>query len=451
MDKREEDILDDILDGEETEEYEEVVIPESLRGEQDNETEEKNEVNEKSEEKEPESPDLSAFLDENTEVEDIDAVDPELDGDLSKFVDDDDSNKKDKQKKNERDEIEKEIREKIAREKTKNKKLIKNVIIISVLAVVIIAGGLFAFFQIEKLSNNYIMTIENQKVTLEELKLTILLNELFNQGNYNPNPKQTAIDDLAFYMIVEKEAKDRNISLSEEEKNELKLYIEDLNNYLESQNIELPKVSNERYELILSYMILNSIYTQLIDIIVVEQNYMLNETVYTEEFENYKANYKSDYIDMVFKYVLTDKKEIAEEAREALISGLLSTDEVIKKYFIDYPEEDENAEIPIIELYQIDFITPEETEYLLSLKISEISEILYILEQYYIIFIPESINIPTNEELSGWFKDYYEQQEKNQLFFDEYDLWYNETVIKFNDKVIENFDENAYLEKLYDY
>jgi len=460
MDKREEEILDDILGGEETEEYEEIIIPESLRGEPKEETEEENK-DEKSEETELDSgePDLSEFLDENTEIDDNsddNSIDAELDKALSKFVDSD-SDKSNKKEKKDREKIEKEISEKIEQEKKQKSKLIKNISIICVAVLIVAAGTLLLFLQLDP-SNNFslfdmfggnnkdIITVGNNKVSLEQLKLTMILNEFYGQdGNYNPDPKQTAVDDLTFYMVVDKAAKDRKIELTEEDKENLKQIKDNIKNDLEMYNIILPNVSDEEFDFVICYMALNSIYSQLVDILAIEKNYTVDESLLLIEFEDYKLNYKTDYIDADFKYILTDSQEMAEEARNALTSGESPIEDIVRKYFLGYPEDE--AEIPMIQLNQMGFLTVDEIDYILSLQISDISEIFYV-EPYYVIFIPDYIDIPTDADLKEWFRDYYAYQNKNQLFYTEYDLWMNETTIKYNEKAIEDFDENAYFESL---
>lgn len=438
MDKREEDILDDILGGEETEDYEEIIIPESLIGEPKDEPDEKK-IDENKKENEP---DLSEFLEENTEADEDDKI-------LNKEKD-----KKDIKQSGDREKMESEIREQIKQEQKKKNKFIRNVSVICAAALILIAAGLFVFLQfynfddINIFSNKTVITIDSKKVTLSDLKLSLMLNELFNDGtSYNPDPKQTAVDDLIFYTIVDKAVKERNIVINEEDKEYLTSYIQSIKDYLTSNNLKSPNFSDKQYEFALSYMILNDVYTQLVDSLASEKNYALNEDDFIAEYEEYKLNYKTDYVYMDFKYVLAESQEKADEARNALLSGE-STDEAVKKYSLDYSAE--TAEIPVIALSEMGFLTDDEIDHIMTLQVADITEVFYIESYaYYIVFVVETIDIPKESELKAWYRDYYDYQKKNELFYSEYELWEKEAVIKLNDKAIENFDEDAYLEEIF--
>ena len=411
-------------------------IPETLRGEPESEeeTEEKTET----ETKPGELPDLSDFLDENTEVDSIADIDPELDKALSEFADDGD----DENKEPDKDALEAAV--KIVREQEKAKKLkfIKKVSAICVLALVLIGGGLFAFWQLDNYNNGYIMTFDDKKISMEEFKFFLI----FSQSNYEV--KQDTVNMMTQYMLLEKAVKERNIVLTPEEAEAVKEHIEYVKKDFAENNMKMPKISNDRLEFVFGteYLV-----PKLMEAVAEENNYAVDETALAAAFEDYKNNNKADYVDMDFKYLLTDSEETANEARDALIADPSLADDIIKKYFIDYPEEE--TEIPMMSLYevvyQLGILDSEGIEHLLSLQVGDISDTLYIMEMYYIIFITEEINIPDDEGLMEWFREYYQYDEKSLIFEQAYNSWKDQTPVKINEKAFENFDEEKYFESLY--
>ena len=415
MDKREEDILDEILgedetgeeevevaeemnEIEETNEPEEVVIPETLKGEQDDEIQ--------------------------SEPEDLN---PELDKELSQFTDDDDTADNNQ---GGREEIEREIREKIAQEKKKNMNLLVRIVAVCLAAVLVVGAGLFVFWMIGNSGNNYIMKFDDKKVSMEELKLTILLNILYQSESYDYT--QTAIDQLTYYMLLDKAAKERNIDFSESDKSEIKETIETIKTVY-FVDITIPKVSDERFEFILGYMMSDSVYTQLLETVAAEVNYSFDEAEYLSELEEYRAT------DKLLKYVITETEEEAQEAYDILISGAMSVDDVIRQYSVYYYEP---YGIEKIDLTQIGF--PEEDyNSIMALGDSEISSVID-LTGIYGVFITA-----TKTETEEWIREYCENYGKYQIFQEEYDYWMSETKVEINEKAREKFDFEEYWASLF--
>ena len=435
MDKREEDILDDILDGEEsgdfteteeieeTEETEEIEIPETLRGEQNDEPESENKDENKNESESGETPaDLSDFIDDNTEI-DL-TIDPDLDRALSEFADDD-SDKKENNENTEEIKI-------TARKKAKKLKLIRNISLICLAAVLVIGGGLFAFYQIDKIASNNIVTIDKEKVTVEDLKLAMILNIIFQKDSQTP--KESAIDMIIYSMVLNKAAKERDINFTEEEKDYLTSYIEYIKNDLGTYNIVMPSVTDERFEIILGYTQMNSIQYRLMEKVAEDAKYTVNESAFASELESFRLN------DKLLKYIITYTQEEADEAVKTVLSGELSFDEAVIKYSLAY---DENNGISQVNLSQIGF-GDEENGKIMNLKETEISDPIDIGGAY-AVFKPAS-----NKETEEWLRESYISNQKWQLFDSEYELWEKETKIVMNEKSIGKFDENAFLDKFWE-
>ena len=439
MDKREEDILDDILDGEEgddiieteeTEEIEEIVIPETLRGDPDDEDKPENEPETESEsdEKNDEtSADLSDFLDDNTEVDASDAIetagplDPDLDKALSAFSDDDSDDSD--QKKNKDQEENQDEDKTAAQKKPKNLKLIRNIVLICLAAALVIGGGLFAFLQIDKISNGNIMTFEGKKISIEEFKFFLLITQSNNEV------KEAAVENLVRSLVLEKAAKDKNIVLDQDGIDYVKWYADYIKNDMAQNGITMPNLSDERLEAIISA---NTVfYSKLMDKVAEESNYTVDEPAFAAEFASYLAG------DRLLKYIITETEEKAREVKELLTSGSISPDDAVTTYSVYYEGEIEKIELSKIGLAE------EDNANIMALKQSEFSDIID-LGGIYAIFI-----VATDKEAEDLFRQDYTYYAKQRLFEEAYASWKSEAKYKRNDKAFDTFDENAYFESLY--
>ena len=409
MDKREEDILDDILDGEESEE---IIIPETLRGEPDDETE--TEV-ENAENKEEIFVDLSSFLDDNTEIEDLSEIslDPELEKVLEAFSDDGSAEKKP-------EEITK--LEISPEEKAKKFKFFKNIAIICVAAVLVIGGGIFAFLQINKYNSSYIMTFENKKISVEEFKLFLL----FNQNS--ENPKESAVAGLKEFLILAKAAEDKKIELSEEDLNNAKSQADNIKQSLNYYGIPVPDISDERLAEIMS---IDGFYYKLFDKVAEEANFTVDETAFAAEFESYRQS------DKLLKYVIVESEEQMASVKDIITSGSMPVDEIIMQYSVDYSPEDGISKFKLSQLYQMGF-TEEELGDIMSMKESDISNTID-LGGAFVVFI-----VAPMKEAEDDYRAEYAHYKKQLLFETEYSFWEKEYKIKINDKVFDKFDAEEY-------
>lgn len=409
MNKREEDILDEILDGEESEESgdsEEMKLPETLMGETGHEDEDA--------ENEPEHADKKTTEDE-----------------LSRFLDDEKKDPAETDKKSDsnldREAIEREIREKIAREKKEKLNLLKKVSIVCGAVLVVIAVGLFAFFQIAEMGNNYILKFDDKKISVKEFEFFMLLNVL-NQTAYD---KQSAYNGLMDFLILNKAAKEKNAVLTDDESEYIKSNAEYIKTYLQSNNIAIPDIPDERFEEIIGVSVSGVIYYKLLDIVAEERGYAVDENDFSAKFDAYRAE------DKLLKYIITETEEDGEISREALASGM-AADEAVKKYSIYY-------EIYGIETLNASGLGFDEETFgqIMALDALEFSEVID-MGGIYAVFIAV-----THEETRDTFRSEYIYAQKNQLFLQEYEFWKSEAKEALNEKVFENFDEEEFFNTVF--
>ena len=354
-----------------------------------------------------------------------DLLDPDLDKALSQFADGDDDAQKNEEEKKKDDED----------KKRKKSKKIKMISLISAICLVVIAAGIFAFFQINNYTNSYIMSFEGKKIKTEDFKFFLI----YFAGE--SDVKTPAIDLLTETLIFEREEKARNITLTADELTSVKATASDWKSQIDAQ-YTMQKISIAFLEEILTA---SNLYTKLADQIAIEKNYTFDEADFAAQLEDYKQNGKQDYISMDFKYIITETAEAAEEARNALTGGV-SADDAIKQYSVAYDEESGYG-LDTIALDEMGFLSPEEVDDLTALKVDGISNVISLDETTHVVFITENVYIPTEDEIAESFRSLYDNSKKNEIFAGEIGKWKEEaqSKIKINQKVLDGIDVDALL------
>jgi len=417
IDKREEDILDDILDSEESEDSDEMKLPETLMGES---------------------------VDEE---EDEEPADPEPETDLSKFLDEekDEEDEKDEKKPDEapkksareldREEMEREIRAKIAQEKKEQFKVVQKIAIVCAAVVLVIGIGLFAFFQMAKAGNNYIVKFDGKKIGVEEFEFFLLRNVYNQPESPNSYNKQLAYNGLLEFLVLNKAAKAKNVVLNENEKDIVKSNVEDLKNFLKTYNLEMPKISDDRAEEIIGNSVI--IYYKLVDIVAEEFGYTVDENDFAAEFAAYYAAYQAE--DKLLKFIMTNTMEEAEAAHEALAAGM-AVDEAIEKYSALYGR----YGVETLDLSYFAYVfgfDEEKCNSLMKLNALEFSDVMS-LGNYYGVLIAA-----TYEETRDSFRSQYIFAHKTEILRNEYELWKSEAKVEMNEKVFESFDVEEFFSR----
>ena len=323
-----------------------------------------------------------------------------------------------------RAELEREIRAQIAAERRLSLQTVKKVSIVCTAVILVLGLGLFAFLQLTKPDTEYIMRFDRQKISVEDFKFVMVLN-LLNQTAYD---KKSAIDGLTDFLILDKAAKDRKIELTDDEKNYVKSSADSLKGYLESNNVSLPKISDERIEELVS---VDMLYYKLLESVAEEKGFAVDETDLAAEFAKFNAS------DKLLKYIVTNTEEEAQSAREAL-GSTLSVDDAIKHYSIAY---ESNGTEPVL-LSQLG-LDEDKQKAIMALKASEFSDVISLGEIYAVfIAVPE-------QEAKERFRSQYANGKKYQLFNTEYELWKSEAKVAINQKLFDEFDERAFFEEIY--
>jgi len=236
-------------------------------------------------------------------------------------------------------------------------------------------------------------------------------------------------------LVLEKEVTERNIHFTEENKSYIKLYVDNIQNHFKTNKLKLPKISDERWELIYGISIVEEIRYEILDEllkdILIQTNYKIDEADYAAELASYRSSEK------VLKYILTETQEEIQTAYDALLGGL-SFEEAVKQYSLAY---NEYSDIPTVELSQIG-LDEDDHSNIMALKENEYSEIID-LEDIFVIFL-----VATDKEVEEGFRKTYVDYYQWQVLVSAYDSWNSDAKVDINVRAFDKFDEQKYFDSV---
>ena len=403
-------------------------------------------------------PDLEEFLDEP----DNNSGNPELDKALSEFVDE-------SGEENQGEEIEEENEEDALAKKLKEEKLakvrrIKRVSLVGALTVFVLAVGITAFFLIFNNMTEYVLTYQyevdgrktTQKISADDFKFLMLHTQSWD-------PVSDAMDWITDILAVEAAAANRKLTLSSEDTAGIKSSALEYYNYITGEVPKL-KVSAAFVERVMAADYLK--YGLWVMIHEEAKALPIDEAEYAAQLDDFINFSQTEYIDAVFKFMILNSKEKAAEAKAAIESGKMTVDEALREFY--YGTEDfalRNGFESLAELLEIyefetldDFIdingydtvhliylgslNHDDIKHLISLKVNEVSDIIKLYDDYFVLFIVESIYMPTRDEIDSLFREIYIERQADDIFEAEYDILYKEIAssIKINYNAINAID-----------
>jgi len=290
------------------------------------------------------------------------------------------------------------------------------IISICALVLVFIGSGIMAFYLYDRSSKNHIMKFDGKKIDVGMYELF-----LFLEGDPG-----TALNNLTDYLLVEKMAAARNITLDEDEQYSIDSSIEGFMDYLVNQGMPYKHVTLKILSRVLT---VDRLYSRLAYF--VGEECVIDEHVFQEAFEDYKLNYADYFVDKGLKFIISESRDEIGEAK-ALIESGTPVDDVIKSYCIEYRE---TFEIQTITLSDLPFES-DVMDGIAALEDFEVSEIVDLddFSPLYAIFISVGDISPTDEELEESFRDYYVQNLQYDYFMAEFESCRDSSKIDYNEK-----------------
>lgn len=309
------------------------------------------------------------------------------------------------------------------------KKQLIHIIVFLILFLITVSGCL------NRNQNDYIATVEGEKISLEEFKVYLYIaqqefEKLGDEDIWDTSfeagltaeeaAKERALDSLVHVKISTKQAKRLNISLTEEQKEQAKLDASSFLNSLTDSQLQNISITEDN---MLKIMEEKAIYKEVYE--EVTKNFEISEKDFQNSYKAYiskKDNLNALKLDIEYIFispVSTDKaqqdilnqaKEVLQKAKEGkdfkqLVDEYSKSNEII----IDSGKETIEKGRYIEKLEDIAF----------NLKQGEVSDLIIVDSDYYIIKLNDRIESSIKEE----YRNKYIKQKKDEIFEQEYSNW----------------------------
>lgn len=309
------------------------------------------------------------------------------------------------------------------------KKQLIHIIVFLILFLITVSGCL------NRNQNDYIATVEGEKISLEEFKVYLYIaqqefEKLGDEDIWDTSfeagltaeeaAKERALDSLVHVKISIKQAKRLNISLTEEQKEQAKLDASSFLNSLTDSQLQNIAITEDK---MLKIMEEKAIYKEVYE--EVTKNFEISEKDFQNSYKAYiskKDNLNALKLDIEYIFispVSTDKaqqdilnqaKEVLQKAKEGkdfkqLVDEYSKSNEII----IDSGKETIEKGRYIEKLEDIAF----------NLKQGEVSDLIIVDSDYYIIKLNDRIESSIKEE----YRNKYIKQKKDEIFEQEYSNW----------------------------
>lgn len=309
------------------------------------------------------------------------------------------------------------------------KKQLIHIIVFLILFLITVSGCL------NRNQNDYIATVEGEKISLEEFKVYLYIaqqefEKLGDEDIWDTSfeagltaeeaAKERALDSLVHVKISTKQAKRLNISLTEEQKEQAKLDASSFLNSLTDSQLQNIAITEDK---MLKIMEEKAIYKEVYE--EVTKNFEISEKDFQNSYKAYiskKDNLNALKLDIEYIFispVSTDKtqqdilnqaKEVLQKAKEGkdfkqLVDEYSKSNEII----IDSGKETIEKGRYIEKLEDVAF----------NLKQGEVSDLIIVDSDYYIIKLNDRIEASIKEE----YRNKYIKQKKDEIFEQEYSNW----------------------------
>lgn len=309
------------------------------------------------------------------------------------------------------------------------KKQLIHIIVFLVLFLITVSGCL------NRNQNDYIATVEGEKISLEEFKVYLYIaqqefEKLGDEDIWDTSfeagltaeeaAKERALDSLVHVKISTKQAKRLNISLTEEQKEQAKLDAFNFLNSLTDSQLQNIAITEDK---MLKIMEEKAIYKEVYE--EVTKNFEISEKDFQNSYKAYiskKDNLNALKLDIEYIFispVSTDKaqQDILNQAKEVLQKAKEGKD--FKQLVDEYSNSNEiiiNSGKETIEKGK--YIEKLE-DVAFNLKQGEVSDLIIVDSDYYIIKLNDRIEASIKEE----YRNKYIKQKKDEIFEQEYSNW----------------------------
>lgn len=252
-------------------------------------------------------------------------------------------------------------------------------------------------------SRTFVMTFEGQRIATSDMQFFTL----FADGTMDP--REQAMEQLTNFLLIEAAAHRNNIVLSDEEQSLAEEQAVEILELFEMFGLARPNVSDQRAT---EFIAMDFYSEQLMEIYTA--GFTVDESAFDAALSEFLTFSRSDFIEMELRVLDAFTQEEA--------AGFV------------YEDFEEGFPATLTEIRQNQVISQWDIEYLTTLPVGYISEPIQVDEETFFVFHVDSIEVPTDEEISDIFRESYEMHERWSMFSDVVDEWREATDIQINQR-----------------
>jgi len=343
-------------------------------------------------------------------------------------------------------------------------KQIRAISLLSLIAVFVLAVGLLSFILINNRNAGFVLTYQaeidgrmrTQRISVDDFNFLVLTSQSFD-------PLEDALEFLLTILTIERAANERGLSLTEDELNDVREAAMEARNLITREMPDLDNISQEFLERTYGFYFWVD---KLFEVVTAELNIEFDEEEYASLLAEYIDYAKYDYVDAMFKWMMLESAEIANEAKAAIDSGEMTVEEALMAFYystgtfavmrgLDSAEDflatvgydtledylDEHG-FDMVHLSELRGLGHEHINHLASLQVNQTSEIIE-MDGDYLLFIAESVYIPSDEEIELIVAEIYESHMDSQrweIFMEEFQVWRDEFEVNINQRALDNIN-----------
>lgn len=313
-------------------------------------------------------------------------------------------------------------RAKLREEKRRQKQMQRFTILACTVALALIAAGI-AWFMLDRYAKSYVMVYEGEKIDTNDLRFCGLFVAA-EEGEDAAAVKEKAMDQLQTYLALEKAARDNNLTLTDEEREESLSYAASMKSYYaQNYGLDMSFISDERMA---DFLGLDVLYGPLQEKFTADL--VIDETDFEKALADYTQNNRMDYYDVQILEITAAAEETIQEAKQAVEGGMSFAD-AVAAYSEAYNEE--YGVNPMALRYA--GLSDETAQTLLDMESGAMSEIVETDGSFALYYI-DSKTIPSSDELAETYRTQYTGEKKGERFVEIIEEWKSAAVYTVNPK-----------------
>ena len=310
--------------------------------------------------------------------------------------------------------ISKRIAAKEWKRKRRQRQKIAKLSIAVAIAVVVLSVSYIAW---DMWSRTYVMTFEGRRIPTDDLRFFASVSPLFGGG---ANPRDHALEQLTQFLLIERAAQQHNITLTEEDRAQAAENLE----LFQMIGLELPIMSNERMVTLAGSEFVSN---RLMDIYTAD--FVVDEDDFDDAFANYLMFNRGRHVEMDLRYHLSGSSQAARLAWDDLYEqGPEGYNEIILR---DVGEIRTTTLAELRNNPEVDFMA---INAISNLGLYELSQPVQIGPDQYAVFIVDSIDALTDDEIREIFREQYEWQQRAMIFSEIIEEWREAADIRVNER-----------------